>query len=221
MKQQNFHLVTHELCPYVQRSIITLAEKNISYIRTDIDLAKKPAWFEQKSPMGKVPILLVDEKHILFESAIICEYLDEITSGSLHPADSLEKAYHRAWIELGSSILSKIASLYNVKEASHFRIIHAEIQNKFQFIEKELKGSVFFSGETFHLIDAVYGPIFRYFDVFDTFTNLGTFDDLPKCLLWRNKLRQRSSIQKAVSKDYSNLLIEFLINRESHISQII
>lgn len=221
MKQQNFHLVTHELCPYVQRSIITLAEKKISYIRTDIDLAKKPAWFEQKSPMGKVPILLVDEKHTLFESAIICEYLDEITPGSLHPADSLEKAYHRAWIEYGSSILNKIASLYNAKEASHFKVIHAEIQNKFQFIEKELKGSVFFSGETFHLIDAVYGPIFRYFDVFDTFINLGTFDDLPKCLLWRNKLRQRSSIQKAVSKDYSNLLIEFLINRESYISQII
>ena len=101
-------------------AIITLEEKNISYNRTDIDLAKKPAWFEQKSPMGKVPILLIDEKHTLFESAIICEYLDEITPGSLHPIDSLEKAYHRAWIEFGSSILSKIASLYNAKEASYY-----------------------------------------------------------------------------------------------------
>jgi glutathione S-transferase len=221
MKQQNFHLVTHKLCPYLQRSIITLSEKNISYTRTDIDLAKKPVWFEQKSPTGKVPILLVDEKHILFESAIICEYLDEITPGSLHPADSLEKAYHRSWIEYGSSILNTIANLYNAKEASHFKIIHAEIQSKFQFIERELRGGIFFSGEKFHLIDAVYGPIFRYFDVFDTFTNLCTFDDLPKCLLWRKELRQRSSIQKAVSKDYSKLLVEFLINRESYISQVI
>ncbi len=170
MKKPTFHLVTHVLCPYVQRSIITLEEKNISYTRTDIDLAKKPAWFEQKSPMGKVPILLVDEKHTLFESAIICEYLDEITLGSLHPVDDLEKACHRSWIEFGSSILSKVSSLYNAKKAAQFHAIHAEIQSKFRLIEIELSGSPFFSREIFHLIDAVYGPIFRYFDVFDTFT---------------------------------------------------
>jgi len=221
MKQHNFHIVTHALCPYVQRSIITLEEKNISYTRTDIDLAKKPAWFEQKSPMGKVPILLVDEKHTLFESAIICEYLDEITSGSLHPVDSLEKAYHRAWIEFGSSILSKISSLYNAKEALHFQTIHTEIQYKFRQIEREISGSPFFSGERFHLIDAVYGPIFRYFDVFDIFINLDTLNDFPKCLLWRNVLKQRRSVQKAVPIDYSNRLIEFLVNRKSYISQLI
>lgn len=221
MNQQNLHLITHVLCPYVQRSIITLEEKGISYTRTDIDLAVKPVWFKQKSPMGKVPILLIDEKHTLFESAIICEYLDEITPGSLHPVDSLEKAYHRAWIEFGSSILNKISNLYNAKEASHFQNIHTEIQSKFRLIERELSGNSFFSGETFHLIDAVYGPIFRYFDVFDTFTKLNTFNDCPKCLLWRNVLKQRRSVKKSVSKDYSNRLIAFLINRESYISQLI
>lgn len=221
MKQKNFNLITHVLCPYVQRSIITLEEKNISYTRTDIDLAKKPAWFEQKSPMGKVPILLVDEKQALFESAIICEYLDEITPGSLHPIDSFEKAFHRAWIEFGSSILSKIASLYNAKEESHFHILHTEIQDKFRIVESKLNAIPFFSGEEFHLIDAVYGPIFRYFDVFDSFIILNTFDELPKCRQWRNSLKFRASVQTAVPKDYSKLLLEFLVNRESYISQLI
>lgn len=221
MNQQKFHLITHVLCPYVQRSVITLEEKGMSYSRTNIDLAAKPAWFEQKSPMGKVPILIVDEKNILFESSVICEYLDEITPGSLHPSDSLEKACHRAWIEFGSSILSKIASLYNAKEALPFHTIHAEIQSMFLLIEKELSGRPFFSGEKFHLIDAVYGPIFRYFDVFDTFVNLGTFNDLPKCRLWRSVLKQRVSIQKAVPADYSSQLIALLISRKSHISQFV
>jgi len=221
MKPQNFHLITHVLCPYVQRSIIILEEKSIPYCRTDIDLANKPTWFEQTSPMGKVPILLVDETHALFESTVICEYLDEITPGSLHPVDSLEKAYHRAWIEFGSSILSKVASLYNAKEGSCFHILHTEIQNKFRLVESELNGNAFFSGEKFHLIDAVYAPIFRYFDVFDTFTTLNTFDDLPQCLLWKETLKQRQSVRNAVSKDYSKLLIEFLRNRESYISQLI
>ena len=221
MKQQHFDLITHALCPYVQRSIITLEEKNIPYSRTDIDLANKPAWFVEKSPMGKVPVLLVDEKHTLFESAVICEYLDEITPGSLHPVDSLEKAYHRAWIEFGSSILSQISSLYNAKEASDFETIHIEIQQKFQRIEKEICGLPFFSGKDFQLIDAVYASIFRYFDVFDSITKLHTFDDLPKCRQWANALKQRPSVQKSVAKDYPNRLIEFLIKRESYISKLI
>lgn len=221
MKQNNVHLVTHTLCPYVQRSIITLEEKHIPYTRTDIDLARKPAWFTQKSPLGKVPILIVEEKHTLFESAVICEYLDEITPGSLHPSDSLERAYHRAWIEFGSSILNKVSSLYTAKEASGFQRIHTEIQNNFRLIESELRGTPFFSGEKFRLIDAVYGPIFRYFDVFDTLFTLNTFEECPKCTVWRNTLKHRRSVQNAVPKDYSARLTEFLINRESYISQLI
>lgn len=221
MEQQNFHLISHVLCPYVQRSIITLEEKNIAYTRTDIDLAKLPAWFEEISPLGKVPILLVDEKKPLFESAVICEYLDEITPHSLHPIDSHQKAYHRAWIEFGSSILIHIASLYSAVDAPHFGAIHNEIRDKLQLIEHELTDGVFFSGEDFHLIDAVYGPIFRYFDVFDSFTDLHTFDELPKCTLWRHALRQRSSVQKAVVHDYASQLTAFLLNRESYISQLV
>ena len=221
MKHQNFNLISHVLCPYVQRSIITLKEKNIPFTRTDIDLANKPAWFKQKSPMGKVPVLIVDDNRALFESSVICEYLDEVTAYSLHPRDSFEKANHRALIELGSAILNNIASLYNAKEKARFQNIHTEIQGKFQFLEKEISGIPFFSGDKFHLIDAVYGPIFRYFEVFDSFTELNTFAHLPKCQLWRKKLSQRKSVKQAVSEDYPALLVQFLINRDSYISQLI
>ncbi len=221
MKQPDYHLISHVLCPYVQRSIITLKEKNITYTRTDIDLSNKTQWFKEKSPMERVPVLLVDEKRSLFESVVICEYLDEVTPGSLHPTDYLEKAYHRAWIEFGSSILNKIADLYNANDAPSFQAIHSEIQSKFQMIESELSDGPFFSGKKFQLIDAVYGPIFRYFDVFDSFSQLDTFSNLPKCQLWRNALRHRDSIQQAVSKDYATRLVEFLRNRKSYISQLI
>ena len=144
MEVPKLHLITHVLCPYVQRSIITLEEKNVAYTRTDIDLANKPPWFKQRSPMGKVPVLVVDETSTLFESAVICEYINDVTPGSLHPADSLEKAYHRAWIEFGSSILSNIAKFYSVKEPSTFQTIHAEMKSQFRWIEAELSDSEFF-----------------------------------------------------------------------------
>jgi glutathione S-transferase len=59
---------------------------------------------------------VVDEDTSLFESAVICEFIDEVTPGSLHPEDPFKKAYHRAWIEFGSEILNNIGRLYNAKK---------------------------------------------------------------------------------------------------------
>ena len=50
-------LVSHLLCPYVQRAAIALAEKNVPFERVVIDLANKPDWFIAISPLGKVPLL--------------------------------------------------------------------------------------------------------------------------------------------------------------------
>jgi glutathione S-transferase len=69
-------LVSHKLCPYVQRVAIALAEKGASYERIHIDLADKPDWFIAISPLARVPLLKVDGA-VLFESAAICDYLDD------------------------------------------------------------------------------------------------------------------------------------------------
>ena len=66
-------LVSHTLCPYVQRAMIVLAEKQADHQRIYIDLKDKPAWFREISPLGKVPVLIVDKEPV-FESAVICEF---------------------------------------------------------------------------------------------------------------------------------------------------
>ena len=69
-------LVSHKLCPYVQRAVIALAEKGVPFERIDVDLANKPDWFLKVSPLGKTPVLLVGDTAI-FESAVILEYLED------------------------------------------------------------------------------------------------------------------------------------------------
>jgi len=51
-------LISHPLCPYVQRAAIVLAEKGVPFERRDVDLADKPEWFLRISPLGKTPVLL-------------------------------------------------------------------------------------------------------------------------------------------------------------------
>ena len=96
-------LISFHLCPFVQRSVITLKEKGADYAVTYIDLADKPEWFLRISPEGKVPVLRVDDEHIIFESAVINEFVNEVTPGDLHPSDPVQKAYNRAWIAFGEN----------------------------------------------------------------------------------------------------------------------
>ena len=62
-------------------------------------------------------MLLVGDT-VLFESAVICDFLDETLPPRLHPEDLLERARHRAWIEYGSAILNDIARFYSADSES-------------------------------------------------------------------------------------------------------
>ncbi|MBY4676384.1 glutathione S-transferase family protein [Marinobacterium arenosum] len=219
MIPQTFELVTHPLCPYVQRSVIVLLEKNLPYRRIDIDLANKPDWFHQRSPLGKVPVLITGDNRSLFESAVICEYLNEITPGDLHPSDALERAEHRAWIEFGSDILKNIAQLYNAKTEQAFNHQRQQLRRQLEQLDNRVVAAPFFSGDIFHIIDAVYGPIFRYFDVIDRVLPLALFEGLEKVQNWRYQLRQRPSVQQAVAVDYPQRLLGFLEDRGSYLSE--
>ena len=219
MPTPKLELISHHLCPYVQRAVITLLEKEIPHDRTYIDLADKPDWFRAVSPLGKVPLLRVDAE-VLFESAVICEYLDEITPGSLHPADPLQKAKHRSWIEFGSSILNSIAGFYNAPNQEGFEAKRGELISKFLWLEPDLSDRGYFSGESFSLVDAVYGPIFRYFDVIDAIDEFGIFADTPKVDHWRRLLQSHASIQHAVTEDYEQRLLIFLKQRNSYLSKL-
>jgi len=214
-----FHLISHHLCPYVQRAVIVLTEKNIAHERTYIDLAAKPEWFTKISPLGRVPVLQV-ENSVLFESQVIAEYLDEITPGSLHPVDPLEKARHRSWIEFASETLNAIGGFYSAPEANIFEDKRVALRAKFERIEDEISGP-FFSGEEFHMIDGVWGTVFRYIDVFDRIEDFGLLTDLEKSTEWRHEISERPSVIDAPPQGYANRLMQFLRDRNAHISGLI
>ncbi|WP_441244212.1 glutathione S-transferase family protein [Tardiphaga sp. 768_D3_N2_1] len=218
-------LVSHHLCPYVQRAAIVLAEKGIHFERRYIDLAHKPDWFHAISPLGKVPLLLVgrdgNDTAAIFESAVICEYLEETQTGvRLHPSDPLERAGHRGWIEFGSSILADLWGFETATEANSYEAKRKTLVEKFGRLEKVLTAAPFFAGQHFSMVDAVYAPIFRYFDVFDTIADTEVFAQTPKVRAWRAALRERPSVANAVTADYADRLRAFLAQYDAHLLKI-
>jgi glutathione S-transferase len=212
-------LVSHHLCPYVQRAAISFAEKAAPFERVSIDLANRPAWFTDISPLGKVPLLRVGSA-VIFESAVILEYLEDTVPPRLHPADPLVRADHRAWIEFGSAILNTIAGLYAAADSSAFELKRDALARQFAWVERRARAAPWFDGQEFSLVDATFGPIFRYFDVFDTIAEFGIFDATPKIQAWRRALAARPSVRRAVAPDYPERLAAFLRARNSHLSAV-
>src|SRR5215470_3985236 len=156
-------LISHKLCPYVQRAVIALNEKCIPFERIDIDLANKPDWFLKISPLGKVPVLRVetdDGEVALFESNVICEYIEDTQGGAkLHPQDPLQRAQHRAWMEFGSTILSELWGLETTDDPAVFETNRKVVDEWFARAEMLDGTRPLFPCHHVRLVDAVYSAI--------------------------------------------------------------
>ncbi len=222
MLKQKLHLFGHSICPYVQRVAILMEEKNIPYERTDIELHNKPQWLNKISPLAKVPVLVIDDHIPLFESQVICDYLDEVSPGSLQPKDVLEKAQQRAWIAYADEILSSIARIiYRDKNHESFDESCSNILGHLKILEQIISSDGYFSATQFYLIDAVYSTVFRYFKVLFTHLNQNPFLDLPKIEKWQQALSERTSVREAVANDYDHQLILFIQKQNSYISHLV
>jgi glutathione S-transferase len=219
MAMPSLTLISHHLCPYVQRAVIALQEKCVSFERIDVDLADKPDWFKAVSPLGKTPVLKVGEAAI-FESAVILEYLEDTQSFPLHPKDHLRRAEHRSWIEFGSAVLNDIAGFYYAPDEASFAGKATMLSDKFAGLERRLGSPPYFDGSRFSLVDAVFGPVFRYFDVFDRIGDFGILSGKPKVIAWRGALAARLSVRAAVAPGYDTRLWVFLQGRKSHLSRL-
>lgn len=206
-------LSSHALCPYVQRIAIALVEKGVAHERRVVDLGNKPQWFLEISPLGRTPVLTVGDA-ALFESTAILEYLEETQPNPLHPTDPVERARHRAWIVFGAEVLDTIAGFYSARDAVTFEAKRATLRRHFELLEDHLSAGPWFSGADFSLVDVAFGPVFRYFDVFNVIDNFEFFEGLTKVQAWSLLLAARPSVRDAVSRDYNALLRAFLLRRD-------
>ena|SRR3990167_1486742 len=200
-------LISFKLCPFVQRAVIALEHKRIDYDIEYIDLRNKPEWFLKLSPLGKVPVLKVGDE-ILFESAVINEYLDEIYSPSLHPGDSLLKAKHRAWIEFGSTLFTDLFQMMTASDEAGFKQKHETLGSKLAQIEAQLKEEPYFDGPNFSLVDTSFAPFFM---------RLRLLEQAGAPILlqgnvrnWSEALLARNDVKRSVVDDFDSLFREML-----------
>ncbi|MHA6859067.1 glutathione S-transferase family protein [Ralstonia pseudosolanacearum] len=202
-------LISHPLCPFVQRAAIVLLEKGVVFDRINVDLSAKPDWFLALSPTGKVPVLKVNQVNagdaILFESVAICEYLNETHGGaSMYPVDALTRARHRAWIEFAAQTFAEGWQFLHARDSATADAKRAAFRERLGKLESEMGAGPFFAGATFGMVDAIYAPLFRYFGIISETVAHQIFDGLPRTSAWRTALAMRPSVRDAVAEDYAD-----------------
>ncbi len=214
----SIELISFKTCPFVQRAAITLGYKNVEHKITFIDLAEPPEWFLEISPLGKVPVLKVDGE-VLFESAVINEYLDEITGGDLQPKDPLARAKNRAWIEVASNMLGNSYMMKTATDQENYEKYRDQLVSHLHRVENRLGNGPWFNGEQFSLADTAFAPLFAHdavanyrFSVIDSAT-------MPKVDAWSKRLLALPAVKKSVVAEFEDLYLAALERGNSYLWQ--
>ena len=209
------HLISFKTCPFVQRAVITLKHKQIDYDITFIDLADPPDWFIELSPLKKVPVLKVDDE-VLFESAVINEYLDEITGGELQPSDSLARAKNRAWVEFASNMLGNLYMMKMSKDEERYSRYRDTLVDQLHRIEKRLGDGPWFNGDEFSLADTAFAPLFRQNSVAQNRMSVIDPASMPKVAAWGERLLALPEVRDSVVDEFEDLYLDAMKKNGSY-----
>lgn len=207
-------LISFNICPYVQKSVILLKEKEIDFDIEFIDINEPPQWFLDISPTGKVPVLKVGTE-VLFESGVINEYLDEAYGVSLHPQELLKKAQNRAWMEYISALNMYFFQLIMAKDKEAGNIAKDELLQQFKGLEEKAVIKPWFNGEVFSMVDISVAPIFVRLAFIKNSFDIDLLDGLPNCQQWSELLLSRKSVIESVVEKFDNILLDRLKTNES------
>jgi glutathione S-transferase len=220
MNAVNLRLISSVTCPFVQRAVIALQEKNVATIDTSyIDLAAPPEWFLHVSPRGKVPVLQTPEGP-LFESLAICEYIDETTNpiSSLMPPTAFGRAEDRAWAAfVGEDLFGPLYMLMTAPDLGTAQTHQASIERSLVRLDGHLKNRNFLSapGTHYGMADVCAAPFaMRALDA----RSRGWYDlfeGKPAARAWAECLYERPSTRASVPSDYAKAETDMLEARGS------
>ncbi len=218
-----YKLVSFNLCPYVQRAVTVLNAKGVDYDIQYIDLAHKPDWFLDISPTGKVPVLQLDgddaDSPILFESGVICEFLDESHAPPLLPDAPLDRARERMWAEYMGNLYGFVCRMQASPDEKTVRKALGEMHTQLARVEDEITAPLF-GGDTLGMVDVYAASALMRLTWIERLAGLDALEGLPKIAAWRDALLARESVQNAVLPEIYDIFVKSAASRGAWIARV-
>jgi len=203
-KEEPLKLYSGWFCPFVQRVLLVLLEKEIPFQYIEVNPYHKPQSLLDLNPRGLVPTLQYQNKP-LYESTVICEFLEEAypETKTLLPSDPYQRARTRIWIDFVTSRIIPAFHRYlqhqpNGGGDSGMGKVRDEFLGQLkQFTEEMDPEGPFFWGREVSLIDLIIAPWAVRLWIFDHFKGGLTFPEgslKDRWEKWLNAVEKRESV---------------------------
>lgn len=192
--------------PYVRKVRIVLAEKKIDY-----DLVLDSPWAEGNrvsdyNPLGKVPVLVLDDETALYDSRVIVEYLDTMAPNNrLIPASGRERIGVKRWEALADGLADAAVSVLLEKkrpEAEQSQTgmdrQNVKVNSALKAMSLDLGEQVWCHGNSLTLADIATGCSLGYLSF--RFPEIRWDASHPNLLRLYEKLMQREAFADTVPK---------------------
>ena len=158
--------------PYVRKTRIVLAEKKIEYSFEPGNPWDENSRVADANPLGKVPVLVLEDASTLYDSRVIVEFLDSVSPISrLIPADNREKIQVKRWEALADGVLDAAVAVVlegrRPAKQSNAQAIERQkgkIERGLAEMSKELEDKPWCTGNAFTLADIACGAALGYLD---------------------------------------------------------
>ncbi len=195
------------LSTYSQKVLIALFEKEAEFESEQVKLFDEAAREHYRSeiyPLGRIPLLVLDDGHLIPESSIIIEYLDASLDNAPRlipaaPDEARQTRFHDRMLDLylNDSIASLLFQSWKPEEARDRELIDRSRFRAgvmYDFLEHRLDGRTWLMGEDFTMADCAAGPALLYAgDMFP-------FAERPAIAAYWERLRTRPSYARVLEE---------------------
>ena len=193
--------------PFVRKVRIVLAEKKIDY-----DFEVESPWTEDSkvpdyNPLGKIPVLLLDDDTPLFDSRVIVEYVDSVTpNNKLFPSPNRERIEVKRWEALADGVCEAAATAFveakrpkKEQSPSWIERQRAKIVRGLEFMSEELGEKTYCTGTHISLADLAVGVSLGYLAF--RFPDIDWQSSHPNLAKLYDKLMHRTSFADTIPRE--------------------
>lgn len=194
--------------PFVRKVMVCAHEvglaARIETVRTLVSMTQANRDLMRVNPLGKIPTLITDDGMVLFDSTVICEYLDSLHGrAKLFPLQPERRWQALRWHALGDNMLDNLVLWRSETQRPKpqqspetLASLELKIRNSLSYLNNEAAALGAASLSIGHVAIAV---ALGYLDF--RFSQLGWRDENKKIAAWYETFSQRPSIRDTVPVD--------------------
>ena len=189
--------------PYARKVRIVAAEKHIELVLEQVVLAAEDCPVKQFNPLGKVPVLVLDDGDSLYDSRVIVEFLDNRTPlAHLIPHEQGSKIRVRRWEALADGVCDAVVAIVmeqrkTQQDQAHIAKQMDKVMRGLGTLEEDLGQNKWCVDGAFSLADIAVGCLLGYVGLrFNHVVNLAK--DYPNLQRLNQALLKRKSFAESL-----------------------